>query len=129
MAAVLLGFIALGCDEYWAKDKIAGPDDGGTGGNGGTGATVSYAREIQPIFDGKCVICHGSLGGLALTSHEALAVGGNSGPSAVPGDAAGSLLVRRIDGTIAPQMPMGAPLSEQEVGLIRTWIDEGALNN
>ena len=122
-------FLALGCGEYWTKDKITGPDDGENGGNGGINSTVSYARDVQPVFAAKCVICHGVLGGLDLTSYDALIAGGDSGSNVIPGDAVGSLLVKRIDGTLSPQMPLGVPLSDQEIGLIKTWIDEGALNN
>ncbi len=129
MRVGLLGFIALGCGDYWTKDKIAGPDDGGVEENGGVNPTAFYARDVQPILDAKCVICHGSLGGLALTSYDGLIAGGDSGPGVTSGDVAGSLLVKRIDGTIPPLMPVGVPLSDQEIELIKTWIGEGALNN
>ena len=44
-----------------------------------------------------------------------------------PGDSAASLLIKRITGEIAPRMPLGGdPLSEKELALLRTWIDEGA---
>jgi hypothetical protein len=56
--------------------------------------------------------------------------GGGSGPAVVPGNPDGSLLVHRIEGTVPPQMPLNAaPLTALEIGRIRQWILEGALNN
>jgi hypothetical protein len=44
-----------------------------------------------------------------------------------PGDPANSFLVRRIEGTVAPQMPLiGAPLSQAQIDDIRQWITDGA---
>ena len=48
---------------------------------------VDYASQIQPIFDQNCTSCHGSSGGLRLTSYEDLMSGGNSGSSIIAGDA------------------------------------------
>ena len=43
------------------------------------------------------------------------------------GDADGSLL---IDMVVAGEMPVDAdPLSEEEIEMIRSWIDAGAENN
>lgn len=49
-----------------------------------------------------------------------------------PGDPDASYLVRKIQGTgiVANRMPLGrAPLSAQEIALIRQWVAEGAQNN
>jgi hypothetical protein len=44
-----------------------------------------------------------------------------------PGDPDNSFLVRRIEGTVAPQMPLGGtPLSQAQIDDIRQWIDDGA---
>ena len=56
--------------------------------------------------------------------------GGNSGAVVIPTDPDNSLLVKRVEGTIPPQMPLGgSPLTPAEIGRIRQWILEGALNN
>ncbi|MBI4551442.1 MAG: hypothetical protein HY710_04190 [Candidatus Latescibacteria bacterium] len=94
-----------------------------------------YRRDIQPIFDAQCILCHGKQGrfkrgGLDVTSYDVLMAGGDSGTVVVPGDAASSLIVKRIRGVIPPQMPRGGlPLSDDEITRIMTWVDEGALNN
>ena len=42
-------------------------------------AQVDYSSQIQPIFDDRCISCHGSMGGLNLTSYDNLMGGGLSG--------------------------------------------------
>jgi hypothetical protein len=96
----------------------------------GGGATVSFAFDVLPILVQDCVVCHGGAGGLTLDSYAAVMAGGGSGPAVVPGNPDGSLLVHRIEGTVPPQMPLNAaPLTALEIGRIRQWILEGALNN
>ena len=92
---------------------------------------VDYDHDIAPIFQASCVKCHGAgvaMGKLRLDSEAAVLKGGVSGPVIVPGKSGDSLLVKRILGQLGkPRMPMGgAPLSDQQVQLIRAWIDQGA---
>jgi mono/diheme cytochrome c family protein len=105
------------------------------GGNGG-GSGVSYTAQIQPIFNAHCISCHSSpasptYGDLDLTSYAGLMDSvGTHAPVVVPGNPDASYLVRRIEGTVTPQMPQGgSPLSGVQIALIVQWIDEGALNN
>jgi len=67
------------------------------------------------------------MGGLRLDSPKALA-GGLSGKVILPGKSAESLLVKMIGGQIeGKRMPMtGDPLTDEQIGLIRRWIDDGA---
>lgn len=94
----------------------------------------SYAMHIQPIFNANCTFsgCHGANppSGLRLTSWNELMQGGVSGPAVIPGNAEDSLLVKRIEGRIAPRMPLNRdPLCDFQIQTIRRWIDQGALNN
>ena len=67
------------------------------------------------------------MGGLRLDSSKALE-GGLSGKAILPGKSADSLLVKMIGGQIeGKRMPMtGDPLSDEQIALIRRWIDDGA---
>jgi hypothetical protein len=98
-------------------------------GAGEVPAPVDFARDVQPILQRACAVCHNETlaqGGLSLASRAAALKGGESGPSIAPGDGAGSLLVRRLS-VLLPRMPMGLPpLPVAEVATLRSWIDAGA---
>ncbi len=88
-------------------------------------AQVDYNLQIQPIFDDRCVSCHGSMGGLNLTSYENLMDGGLSGDEVIPYDHASSELWIRVN---SGQMPPGNnDLTGEQIDLIAQWIDEGGL--
>lgn len=92
---------------------------------------VDFARDIAPIFQEKCHGCHGSgqqISGLRLDNKSAALAGGYSGPVIKPGDSAGSKLIQLVSGTSKIVMPpVGARLSANQIGLLRAWIDQGAL--
>jgi len=93
---------------------------------------VDYAVEIKPILSKRCYACHGGLkhnGGLRLDSAALMRKGGESGPAVVPGQSAESLIVDAITGDDDWRMPPeseGSPLSAEEVGKLKAWIDQGA---
>jgi len=113
---------------------------------------VSFASQIQPIFDTHCIRCH-ILGGFANQSGIPLKlVEGQSYDLLVnkqsaqradltivkPGDSANSLLYMKISQETPPvgrHMPWDSGqigstvVSQEEIDLIRNWIDEGALRN
>ncbi|MDQ7029807.1 MAG: c-type cytochrome domain-containing protein [Ardenticatenia bacterium] len=94
---------------------------------------VSYANDIQPIFDAYCVTCHGDLGpedGLSLTSYEKVMAGSVAGPVIIPGDSDNSELVKRIKGISQPRMPFGGPpLNDEHIRVVEMWVAQGAQNN
>jgi mono/diheme cytochrome c family protein/uncharacterized membrane protein len=88
---------------------------------------------VQAIFDTHCVSCHGPSkrkGGLALHTPEALTIGGDSGPSMIPGDPASSELVRRLKLTDDDDERMPPlekqPLTQADIDTIERWIAAGA---
>jgi mono/diheme cytochrome c family protein len=95
---------------------------------------VTFATDIKPIFDKSCVECHGpkkQKGGLRLDSREATVKGGEEGPSITVGDSAKSSLVKLIarvgdEENWMPPIDKGKPLTAEQVGLVRAWIDQGA---
>ena len=89
-----------------------------------------FTTKIRPILAARCYQCHGpdaQQNGLRLDSLAAILAGSANGRVIAPGDSEKSRLVRRLMGVERPQMPYGGPfLSDEQIKLIRTWIDEGA---
>ena len=101
----------------------------------GLGASneVSFSRQVLPLLSEHCFQCHGMdaaarQAGLRLDRPDDLFVGVN--PIIVPGDAARSLLLQRIEHPVfAERMPppeIGKPLSAEQIDVLRRWIDAGA---
>lgn len=98
---------------------------------------VTYAKDIKPIFDHSCVKCHHGAkpkGKLHLDTLEGVLKGGEDGAAVVPGDSGKSVLVYNIahQGDEDDYMPPPKnkdnlpPLTKEQIGLIRAWIDQGA---
>ena len=88
-------------------------------------AQVDYDSQIQPIFNSKCIQCHGSSAGLNLSSYANIMQGSMNGDVIIPYDHAASELWKRVN---SGQMPPGNnDLTNAQVNLIAQWIDEGAL--
>jgi ankyrin repeat protein/mono/diheme cytochrome c family protein len=91
---------------------------------------VDYKQDIQPLLAQKCYSCHGpevQQAGLRLDLRQNALRGGDYGPVIKIGDSASSKLIRRlVDGDGGMQMPPTGPLSDDEIGLLRAWIDQGA---
>jgi len=89
---------------------------------------VDFEQHIAPLIARRCASCHNaseSKGGLDLTSSEALARGGDSGPAVDPTDRAKSLLLQRIAAGEMPPQPKPA-LEPGERKLLEHWIKIGA---
>lgn len=88
------------------------------------------ARQVHPLLLAKCAGCHNARmkqGGLALNTRAEMLAGGASGPAVKPGDSQGSLLMARVLGEKGARMPLNSPpLAEDEVSILRRWIDAGA---
>lgn len=95
---------------------------------------VSFVRDIQPIFAASCYDCHGpdtQEAGLRLDVRRKALGGADSGSVIVPGKSAESRLVHLLvglDEETGPMPPedMGEPLTPEQIGLVRAWIDGGA---
>src|SRR5436309_2128886 len=93
-------------------------------------AKIDYEKDVQPILAQKCYSCHGEevqQSGLRLDRRQPALRGGDYGPVIIPGKSADSKLIRRVvDGDGGLQMPPTGPLSDEEIGILRAWIDQGA---
>ncbi|MEO8127540.1 MAG: ankyrin repeat domain-containing protein [Bryobacteraceae bacterium] len=91
---------------------------------------VDFEKDVQPILAQKCHSCHGEeaqQSGLRLDKRQNALRGGDYGPVIMPGDSAGSKLIKRlVNGDGGLQMPPTGPLSDEEIGVLRAWIDQGA---
>ncbi len=98
-------------------------------------SAVDFEREILPVLRQKCLACHSARekqGNLVLESAAGMLQGGDSGPAAVAGKSGESLILHLAAHRQEPFMPPpknevnAQPLSPQELGLLRLWIDQGA---
>lgn len=107
----------------------------GTAVAGNTTATVfvSFANNVQPVFNQHCTNCHsGSFPdyNLRLDTYANVMTGGQSGVVVLAGNPNASILIQRLEGTLTPQMPyQQTPLPQSTIDLIRDWISQGASNN
>lgn len=99
------------------------------------GEAVSFEKEILPLMRRSCLACHSASerqGELVLESPTAMRKGGDSGPALIPGRGADSLLLKLAAHQDDPAMPPegndvnAPPLTSEELGLLRLWIDQGA---
>lgn len=110
-----------------AEEQPATPD----GATSETTEAVDFAKDIQPIFAAHCYECHGAdmqEGGLRLHRRDDALTGGDGGRVIEPGNSKASRLIRYVTGVdedlVMP--PYGDRLSDEQVALLRSWIDAGA---
>ncbi|GAB3899654.1 DUF1553 domain-containing protein [Spirosoma agri] len=93
---------------------------------------VDYNTQIKPLLNKNCIACHGGVkkasGFSLLFKHEALAPAESGKPAIIPGNAAGSEMIRRLTlDDPDERMPLDHPaLKPDEIDLLRKWIDQGA---
>jgi hypothetical protein len=98
-------------------------------------SNVSYSKYVDALFQQRCALSGCHAGSSAQAGLDLLTPSYNNlmnhQPKLInPGSSNNSLLVERIDGRIAPQMPyLSQPLNTNQINGIKKWIDEGAKNN
>ncbi len=132
----LCGALACGC-----QGDVNTPDPPGA-------REISYANDVQPIFNARCTSCHSP--GSPTTDFVGIRMVLTAGQSydslvdqpssqrpdltlVVPGNPDSSLLWLKVSSNAPPvgaTMPLlGARLSSAELAVIRDWVDQGAANN
>jgi len=92
---------------------------------------IDFIQEIRPILAARCYECHGpdeQESGLRLDLKKSALAGGDSGKVIIIGKSSESTLIHLIAG-LDPESkmpPEGEPLSKEQVGIFRAWIDQGA---
>src|ERR1700761_289305 len=122
---------ALADDKAQIDPKLLPPPSTKTG--------VTYAADIQLILEKSCYPCHSAKnpkpkGKLKVDTLEDILKGGEDGPALVVGDSAKSTMVAMVAHLGDPDdfMPPPKnrdhlqPLTKDQIGLIRAWIDQGA---
>jgi mono/diheme cytochrome c family protein len=93
---------------------------------------VDFIRDVQPIFENKCLECHNPnkiKGKLLMDTAAALLKGGDTGPGLIAGKPDESEIIKRVvlpkdHDDIMP--PKGGPLAANEVDVLKRWVAEGA---
>lgn len=94
---------------------------------------VTFAKDIKPIFEKACFNCHGEekqKAKLRVDSPEAIKKGSEYSQVIVVGKSEKSPLVHTVAGLVEDMLmpPEGKadPLTKEQIGLLRAWIDQGA---
>lgn len=108
-----------------------------------TGTTISYANDVRPILQASGCLsggCHGGSfpsNGYSLRDYNPSFGPGDDAEALgtceiVPGDAGASYMIEKLrdNPRQGARMPLlRQALTETEIGVIETWINEGAQNN
>lgn len=93
---------------------------------------TTYDDNVGPLLRKRCSTCHNpskKSGDLDVTQLSSLLEGGGSGSGIEPGDSGNSYLFSLISYDESPNMPPTGKLPDEEIELVRKWIDGGALEN
>jgi WD40 repeat protein/mono/diheme cytochrome c family protein len=106
----------------------------GVGDLAAQNAPVSYYNDIRPIIQASCQGCHhpgAKMSGLVLTEYGGILQGGQRhGPALRAGEVDQSPILGYLTGKMEPRMPMGGgPLPDEQIALIRRWIEQGAADD
>lgn len=112
LIGVLLGFIVLGCgNEHMPLNEVASisvPDPTVSSAPDIT----SYAKDIKPLFEKKCGMCHNASSSIPnWLSYDV---------AAAKKDVIYTRVVEKKD------MPMYAKMSDDERALVGKWVKDGA---
>jgi mono/diheme cytochrome c family protein len=110
----ILPFVAIGCSS---EAKIPPPAN----------RQVDFTADVQPIFTRHCIGCHGPKkqnGSYRLDVKETAL----KAEVVKVGDSANSAIIHHVLGIHdRKRMPPEAPhLTDDQVGILRAWIDQGA---
>ncbi len=94
---------------------------------------MEFELDIQPIFEKTCWRCHGPerpKSHFRLDNRQSALKGGDNGIDIIASDSAKSPLIHYVARLVADmEMPppgKGEPLTAEQIGLLRAWIDQGA---
>lgn len=93
---------------------------------------IDFNTQVRPMLNNNCLGCHGGVKKQSelsfLFMEEALLPAKSGKPAIIPGNANGSELIKRVT-SLDPEVvmpPEDHRLNEQEIGILKDWIDQGA---
>jgi uncharacterized membrane protein len=87
---------------------------------------LDFAKDVLPIFEEKCLRCHGAKrrgGQLDMRTLEAMLEGGVTGPAIQKGNSRKSLLIELVHYKEMPPKKETPRVTASELELLRRWID------
>ncbi len=126
LAALILLLLISSCSDKGTFNF----DDGSLGDTFSLEDDVTYTEIKNKIIDAKCIGCHSAArarGGVDLSSYESiLAAKGDSGKVVTPNQLEASTFYLEVfNGTMPPR----TPLTEEEISLVKKWIETGVKNS
>ena len=96
---------------------------------------IDFVKNVQPILEQNCVSCHNpekDKGGWILSSKKEAFETGDNAPNIVAFDAAKSSLytltaLAEDDDDLMPPAKSGGPLKKDEIAILKSWIEQGAV--
>ena len=92
---------------------------------------IDFVRDIKPILDQSCLKCHGPerpKSNFRIDARAEALKGGENGVDIIPGQSGKSPLIhyvaRLVEDMEMPPAGKGEPLTPEQVGLLRAWIDQ-----
>ncbi len=97
---------------------------------------VDFVKDVYPIFKESCISCHGpekQKGKYRMDTWEGAFKDTDYGPTIVPGKSEQSSIIHMVanqvdDADASAERQAGAvePLTREQIGILRAWIDQGA---
>jgi hypothetical protein len=120
----VFGLVAATCGAAELADpKKLPPSAGG----------FDFDRDVRAVLETSCLHCHNAekdKGGLRLDTRDFALKGGDEHRAFVPGKAAESAALhfaaRLVDEMEMPPKGKGDPLTTQQIGRLRAWVEAGA---
>jgi ankyrin repeat protein len=91
---------------------------------------IDFGRDVRPIFMAHCIECHGpnqQKNGFRLDRRRDAMKGGTATVIGPGNSIASRLYLRLVGNRFGTQMPPEGPLSAEQINIIKTWIDQGAV--
>lgn len=89
-------------------------------------AVPDFERDVLPIFEAKCLRCHGAKkrdAKLDMRTMDALLKGGVTSPAIRPGNAQKSLLIELLHYNEMPPKKETPRVTKEELALLHKWIN------